>query len=39
MLLAEQLDRTNQMINDLLNHVNKLEGINKNLTYENEELR
>ena len=27
------------MINDLMGHVNKLEGINKNLTVENEELR
>lgn len=27
------------MINDLLNHVNKLEGINNNLVGENEELR
>lgn len=39
MQLAEQLERTNQMINDLMGHVNKLEGINKNLTVENEELR
>ena len=27
------------MINDLLGHVNKLEGINNNLVGENEELR
>ena len=33
------MGRTNQMINDLLGHVGKLEGINKNLLGENEELR
>lgn len=33
------MERTNQMINDLVEHVNKLESINKNLTLENEELR
>jgi regulator of replication initiation timing len=38
-MLAEQLARTNSMINDLLLHVAKLEGINKNMTIENEELR
>lgn len=27
------------MISDLMNHVNRLEGINRNLTVENEELR
>jgi len=37
--LAEQLERTNQMINDLMNHANKLENINRNMTEENEELR
>ena len=39
MRLIEQLDRTNQMITDLSQHVAKLEGINKNLLVENEELR
>ena len=38
-LLAEQLERTNYMINDLMNHVGKLENINRNMTIENEELR
>jgi hypothetical protein len=38
-ILAEQLERTNQMINDLMGHVGKLENINRNLTVENEELR
>ena len=38
-LLAEQLERTNQMIADLMSHVNKLESINRNMTIENEELR
>ena len=37
--LADQLDRTNQMIADLMGHVGKLEGINRNLLGENEELR
>lgn len=37
--LAEQLGRTNQMIGELSQHVAKLEGINKNLLVENEELR
>lgn len=37
--LAEQLGRTNQMIGELSQHVGKLEGINKNLLVENEELR
>jgi len=37
--LTEQLGRTNQMIGELSQHVNKLEGINKNLLVENEELR
>jgi len=39
MRLIEQLDRTNHMIQDLGDHVGKLEGINKNLLSENEELR
>jgi regulator of replication initiation timing len=38
-MLIEQLERTNQMINDLMNHVGKLENMNKGLTVENEELR
>jgi hypothetical protein len=33
------LDRTNSMIQDLMSHVNRLEGMNKNLVVENEELR
>jgi len=33
------LGRTNQMVGELSQHVNKLEGINKNLLVENEELR
>lgn len=37
--LIEQLERTNQMITELSNHVAKLEGINRNLLGENEELR
>ncbi len=37
--LMEQLERTNQMINDLMSHVNRLDDINKNLLGENEELR
>ena len=37
--LTDQLSRTNQMISELSQHVNKLEGINKNLLVENEELR
>ena len=37
--LIEQLERTNQMITELSNHVSKLEGINRNLMGENEELR
>lgn len=39
MRLIEQLERTNQMISDLNGHVAKLEGINRNLLGENEELR
>ena len=39
MALIEQLERTNQMISDLNFHVGKLEGINRNLLGENEELR
>ena len=39
MRLIEQLERTNQMISDLNGHVVKLEGINRNLLGENEELR
>ncbi|CDW85127.1 UNKNOWN [Stylonychia lemnae] len=39
MLLAEQLDRTNLMIIDLMNHVGRLENTNKTLSVENEELR
>ena len=39
MRLIEQLERTNQMIAELSSHVNKLEGINRNLLSENEELR
>ena len=35
----EQLERTNQMINDLMAHVGRLEDINRNLLGENEELR
>lgn len=38
-LLLQQLDRTNIMIQDLMAHVNKLEGIHTNLLQENEELR
>lgn len=38
-LLAEQLERTNQMISDLMMHVQKLENIQRNLSGENEELR
>ena len=37
--LADELGRTNQMISELSQHVQKLEGINKNLLIENEELR
>ena len=37
--MTEQLGRTNQMIGELSQHVGKLEGINKNLLVENEELR
>lgn len=37
--MAEQLERTNQMIADLMGHVQKLENINRNMTIENEELR
>lgn len=37
--LDEQLDRTNQMIADLMKHLQKLESINRNLLSENEELR
>jgi len=39
MRLIEQLERTNQMIADLNDHVGKLGAINKNLLGENEELR
>jgi predicted RNase H-like nuclease (RuvC/YqgF family) len=39
MRLIEQLERTNQMISDLNGHVSRLEGINRNLLGENEELR
>jgi len=39
LMLLEQLERTNQMSNDLMEHVGKLENINKNLSGENEELR
>jgi hypothetical protein len=39
MRLIEQLERTNQMITELNNHVGKLESINRNLLNENEELR
>lgn len=38
-LLSEQLTRTRDMIGELNRHVGKLEGINKNLLVENEELR
>jgi len=38
-LLMQQLDRTNLMIQDLMSHVHKLEGIHKGLVAENEELR
>lgn len=37
--LIEQLERTNGMIAQLQDHVRKLEGINRNLLAENEELR
>lgn len=37
--LTDQLDRTNSMINELSQHVDKLEAINRNLLVENEELR
>jgi regulator of replication initiation timing len=37
--LADELGRTNEMIAELSQHVQKLEGINKNLLVENEELR
>jgi regulator of replication initiation timing len=37
--LADELSRTNEMISELSQHVQKLEGINKNLLVENEELR
>lgn len=39
MALVEQLDRTSSMIADLEVHVAKLEGMNRNLQNENEELR
>jgi len=39
MRLIEQLERTNCMLSDLADHVRKLEGINRNLLGENEELR
>jgi predicted RNase H-like nuclease (RuvC/YqgF family) len=35
----QQLDRTNLMIQDLMQHVGRLEGIHRNLISENEELR
>jgi hypothetical protein len=38
-LLMQQLDRTNLMIQDLMSHVTRLEGIHRNLIAENEELR
>ncbi len=38
-LLMQQLDRTNLMIQDLMSHVGKLEGIHRGLVTENEELR
>ena len=38
-LLMQQLDRTNVMIQDLMSHVSRLEGIHRNLISENEELR
>ena len=38
-LLMQQLDRTNLMIQDLMNHVGKLENIHRGLVSENEELR
>ena len=37
--LGEHLGRTTNMIDELGSHVSKLEGINKNLMVENEELR
>jgi len=37
--LNETLGRTTQMIGEISDHVNRLEGINKNLMIENEELR
>ena len=37
--LGEQLDRTNQMIRDLMKHIQKLEGMQRGLVVENEELR
>jgi len=39
MALIEQLERTNGMISELQEHINKLEGMNRNLLAENEELR
>ena len=39
MKMLEQLERTNGMIGDLQEHVRKLEGINRKLLGENEELR
>jgi len=39
LLLLQQLERTNGMIQDLMAHVSRLEGIHSNLVAENEELR
>ena len=39
MALVEQLENTNGMLRALREHVGKLEGINRNLLAENEELR
>ena len=39
MALVEQLENTNGMLRALREHVGKLEGINRNLLSENEELR
>jgi hypothetical protein len=37
--LLQQLERTNQMIQDMMSHVQRLEGIHLGLINENEELR
>ena len=37
--LQEQIERTTQMIGELGKHVQKLEGINRSMLSENEELR